>query len=99
MDITGIELQSRLLKLESLFILDVREKIEFHTYNIGGTNLPLGMIKNVDDVDFNKHAEIIVVCQRGIRSKTACKILKAMGYLNARNLSGGLIALKKLDNH
>jgi rhodanese-related sulfurtransferase len=96
MDISASDLNNR-LNSDNLTILDVREKIEYHTYNIGGTNIPLGMIQSITDYDFNKNDEIIVVCQKGIRSKAACVILKSLGYLNVRNLKGGLTAIRKLN--
>jgi adenylyltransferase/sulfurtransferase len=39
--IKASELIERLSKGESLNLLVVREFIEFHTYNIGGDNIPL----------------------------------------------------------
>lgn len=96
MDISANDLNNS-LKSGNVRILDVREKIEYHTYNIGGTNIPLGMIQTVTDYDFNKDDEIIVVCQKGIRSKTACVILKSLGFANVRNLTGGLTAIRRLN--
>jgi rhodanese-related sulfurtransferase len=98
MNIDATELNSRLSLQEDLRILDVREELEFHTFNIGGQNIPLGKIPESEDLEFSTSEEIIVVCQRGIRSKTACKILQSMGYSKARNLSGGLLALRRLNS-
>lgn len=99
MEISATDLKNRLSNSESLKILDVREEIEYHTYNIGGTNIPLGIIRMVEDYNFNKSDEIIVVCQRGIRSRTACRILESLGYLNTRNLTGGLTAMRRLNEY
>jgi rhodanese-related sulfurtransferase len=99
MDISVSDLKNRLSEPGGLKIVDVREPVEFYTYNIGGTNITLSSIDSIEDHDFSKQDEIIVVCQRGIRSKTACKILKRMGYSNVRNLTGGLMALRKLNDH
>jgi len=78
-------------------VLDVREAIEFHTYNIGGKNLPLSAIyQNIGDIGFNKTDEIVVICKAGIRSKTAQAILMQNGYTNVKNLTGGLLAMQRL---
>jgi len=85
------------VKLNSPNILDVREAIEFHTYNIGGSNVPLSaLIGDIDAVNYNKTDEIIVICKAGIRSKTAQAILMQNGYSNVKNLTGGLLAIQRL---
>jgi rhodanese-related sulfurtransferase len=90
---------SRLNSGEPLHILDVREEIEYSTYNIGGKNVPLPTFEqHINKLGYNKTDEIIVICTMGLRSETACNLLHQHGYTNARNLSGGLIALQKLDH-
>ncbi|MDB5032410.1 rhodanese-like domain-containing protein [Mucilaginibacter sp.] len=91
-------LKNRLHNGEILNLLDVRQEIEYHTYNIGGNNIPLSKLsKNPDQINYNKTDEIIVVCKVGLRSKTAQSILINNGYQNVKNLKGGLIALQKLQ--
>ncbi len=95
--ISNLELFTRLQKGESLNLLDVREEIEYHTYNIGGKNIPLSKItSNINQVGYNKTDEIIVICKAGLRSETARTILIQNGYQQVRNLTGGLMALQKL---
>ena len=95
--IKGEELFASLQKGEKLNLLDVREEIEYHTYNIGGINIPLSKFQeNIDQLRYNKTDEIIVICKVGLRSGTAVKILIDKGYQHVRNLTGGLIALQKL---
>ncbi|GAB3908300.1 rhodanese-like domain-containing protein [Mucilaginibacter boryungensis] len=78
-------------------LLDVREPIEYHTYNIGGLNIPLSLLRNTLPIaDWDKQDELIVICKVGLRSKTAQSILHENGYTNVRNLTGGLMALQKL---
>ncbi len=97
--ISGQEIFQRILINENLNLIDVREEIEFCTYNIGGLNVPLsGLADNIDQITYNKTHEIIVVCKVGLRSETACKILNEKGYQNVRNLTGGLIAIQKIQN-
>jgi adenylyltransferase/sulfurtransferase len=91
--------QQRLQSGETLNLLDVREEIEYHTYNIGGKNIPLPRLsKNINQISYNKTDEIIVICKVGLRSKTAQSILIQNGYQNVKNLKGGLIALQKLQH-
>ncbi len=96
-EISALELKHLIDSNSSPFILDVREKIEFHTYNIGGLHLPLGTLPNqLEDLPEDLNSEIIVVCQKGIRSRTAQKILEQAGYINVKNLRGGLAAFHRI---
>lgn len=96
-NITAAELHERLTAGERLQILDVREPIEFHTHNIGGENIPLGKLtQDPDDLPFDEGDEIILICQAGLRSRTAQQIFQQNGYTDTRNLTGGLLALRKL---
>jgi rhodanese-related sulfurtransferase len=98
MDISAKEMLTRLELRESVNILDVREPIEYYTWNIGGLNIPLGSLEqSLDDLEWDKNDEIVVVCRAGIRSATAKSILALNGYENIRNLSGGLMALQKIQ--
>lgn len=98
-DIGAAEFQQRILESDAFQIIDVREQIEFLTFNIGGENIPLGrLISTADELKYDKQLEIIVVCQRGLRSKTAKLELMKQGYLNVRNLTGGILAIRKLNN-
>lgn len=85
--------------LESYLLLDVREPLEFHTHNVGGINIPLGKLQNLideEEIDFDTEQTIIVICQRGLRSKTAKSILNQNGFKNVRNLTGGLLKLRQI---
>jgi rhodanese-related sulfurtransferase len=95
-DIVAREMITRLKNGEQLNLLDVREKIEYHTYNIGGTNIPLPVLKdNLGELAWDKTDEIIVICKAGLRSATAKSILELNGYKNIRNLTGGLLAFQR----
>ncbi len=96
MNITAKELKERLASGHSLKLIDVREELEYHTFNIGGDNIPLGKLpQQSEDLDFDKSGEIIVLCQRGIRSRTGQQILQSAGFTNVKNLEGGLLAYRK----
>lgn len=92
-------LQFRVQNGKSLNLLDVCEAIEFHTFNIGGLNIPVSKLnQNINRLVYNKTDEIIVICSAGIRSKTAQTILVQNGFKNVVNLKGGLKALQKLNS-
>lgn len=50
-----------------------------------------------DEPGYNKGDELVVVCQRGLRSETARHILVGNGYFNVKNLPGGLLAWRKTE--
>lgn len=96
-DIQAEELLTRLQKGEHLNLLDVRESIEFNTYNIGGTNIPLSKLDAaINNLGYHQTEEIIVICKMGLRSETGQQILRQQGFKNVRNLEGGLLALHKI---
>ena len=98
-DITGEEFAELLKSKVEIQLLDVREKIEFHTFNVGGTNIPLGELAGVledEDLNFNTQSPLIVLCQHGLRSKTAKLLLQAAGFNQSRNLLGGLVKFQRL---
>jgi rhodanese-related sulfurtransferase len=95
--INATELLARFNNGEQLNIIDVREAIEFHTFNIGGTNIPLGTLAaELQTWRYNKTDELIVICKVGLRSETAQTLLLQNGYQNIKNLTGGLMAIQKL---
>jgi rhodanese-related sulfurtransferase len=96
--IDASSLLNRIKNGEDLNLLDVREKLEYHTRNIGGINMPLSIFnENINRLEYNKTDEIIVICKAGLRSETAQLILIQNGFQNVKNLTGGLIALQRLQ--
>lgn len=90
--------KKRLESGEVLNLLDVREEIEYHTYNIGGKNIPVSKLaERLGEINYNKSDEIIVICKVGLRSETAQTILMQNGYEIVKNLTGGLLALQRLQ--
>jgi rhodanese-related sulfurtransferase len=96
-DISAIDLKVKLEQKEAFYLLDVREKLEFFTFNIGGQNIPLGQLSNrIEELPEDLNAEIIVICQKGIRSRTAQTLLTQAGYTNIKNLKAGLSAFIRI---
>lgn len=98
-DITAEEFAELLKSKLQIQLLDVREKIEFHTFNVGGINIPLGKLANIledEDLDFDAHKPLIVICQHGLRSKTAKVLLQNANFTQTRNLIGGLVKYQRI---
>lgn len=95
--ITVDELKSRLDAGENIHLLDVREPSENADFNIGGTLLPLGEIRNMntDAIDEWKDEEIVAYCRSGNRSGIAAQFLEQIGFKNVKNLVGGMIAWRQ----
>ena len=94
------ELANRMGNGEQLNLLDVREELEYLTFNIGGKNLPVSKLQaSFEAFPYTKDDEVIVICTVGKRSETACAILAENGYKNVRNLAGGLVALQKTKHN
>lgn len=98
--INAEELAERMNNGETLNLLDVREPLEYLTFNIGGKNLPVSKLQeSFKELLYDKADELIVLCTVGKRSETACTLLTENGYKNVRNLAGGLVALQKIKYH
>lgn len=98
-DITVKELKERLDNKEEFTFLDVREEWEYEEDNIGAFNIPLGQLPHqLDQIDKHKHDEIVVHCRSGARSGNAKKFLETKGYTKVRNVLGGILAFKALEN-
>jgi rhodanese-related sulfurtransferase len=75
---------------EKLILLDVRTSEEYAAGHIpGAISLPLSRIQSGDvDMGFSSDDEIIVYCQGGIRSRTAARMLRLMGFKNVKDMGG-----------
>lgn len=68
-------------------IIDVREPYEFATGHIpGAKNIPLGKV-----AAFKSTKTVYVICQSGMRSRMATKILRK-NKVDAVNITGGMNA-------
>lgn len=72
------------------YFVDVRTKAEFSGQSIPGfVNIPLQTLSNHLS-RIPKEKEVVVICQSGMRSSVACKILKKAGYEKVTNVRGGM---------
>ena len=95
--ITPEEVKQRRDAGETLHLVDVREPDEVEEFNIGGIALPLGSIQNMDTeaIDGLKDEEVIFYCRSGKRSGMAVLVAGQLGFSNAKNLTGGMLAWRE----
>ena len=99
MDITVEELKERLEKGEDLHFYDVREEHEYEEDNLGAVLIPLGELPDhLNELEPLKNEEIIIHCRSGARSGKAAKFLESQGYTNVRNVLGGILAYRELED-
>ena len=80
---------------ENAVVLDVRTEEEFNDgYIENAINIDIhkgqGFIYELDNLDKSKN--YYVYCRSGARSAKACQIMDEMGFANAYNLLGGILA-------
>lgn len=85
------ELKSLLTDKNKQFV-DVRTPGEFKGNHIRGfKNIPLQQLSQKAEKELSKEKEVIVICQSGMRSAQASKMLKNLGF-NVINVRGGMSA-------
>jgi rhodanese-related sulfurtransferase len=90
-NISTQELKGELKDKKKQFI-DVRTQGEFNGYHIPGfKNVPLHQLTQETD-KLSKDKEVIVICQSGMRSQKASKILVKSGFKHVTNVKGGVSA-------
>jgi rhodanese-related sulfurtransferase len=77
---------------EDTIVIDVREPNEFIKGHIeNALNIPLNKLEEkLPELEKNKNHPLIVVCQTGGRSPSACKILTKAGFNQVFNMQGGM---------
>lgn len=76
---------------KEFLLIDIREPWEHELFNIGGTLIPMGeLIGHINDIPKGK--DVVLYCEKGIRSVIAIQRLEASGFHNLFNLSGGMKA-------
>jgi adenylyltransferase/sulfurtransferase len=97
--ITVEQLKQKLDAKENIFVLDVREPHEYPIANLGAPLIPVGSIESrINEIAAHKNDEVIIHCRSGARSQKAALALKAAGFTNVSNLTGGILAwAEKID--
>ena len=89
-DISAEEFKSRLPELQ---IVDIRTEAEVQDFDLGGVHLPFDdLLEKLNEVDFLRNQEFVIICYTGLQSKIAATILRKRGFEGVRNLTGGLEA-------
>ena len=90
-DATVEQLKARIDSRDGVFILDVREPQEYQICAIpGSTLIPLGDLPSRLH-ELEGRGEMIVHCKSGARSAKAVKLLRDAGFVQAKNLRGGIL--------
>lgn len=98
MDITVEELKDRLEAGEELNLIDVREEHEYEADNLGAYLIPLGDLPaRLGELEGLKDQEVLVHCRSGARSDRAKQFLLGNGFQNVRNVLGGILAYRELE--
>ena len=91
--ITGDALYREMAMGEPVAVLDVRTECEYDREHIPGSLLmPLQTLPGRIDEVPNSGVPIAVVCEQGVRSVSACRLLAEHGFGPLRSLEGGLKA-------
>jgi rhodanese-related sulfurtransferase len=93
MNITPTELNARLKAGEKLRLVDVREPDEWAFNRLPQAELiPLSQFQQRATMELSPDEPTILYCHHGMRSARAQSYLKAQGYGNVLNLTGGIDA-------
>jgi adenylyltransferase/sulfurtransferase len=87
--LTPLQLQQWTETNHEFVLIDVREEWEHEAYSIGGNLIPMGELPSrINEIPRDK--EVVLYCEKGIRSVIAIQRLEAAGFTNLINLSGGM---------
>ena len=91
-EVTARELKEELDQGKDLYILDVRNPVEYEICRIEGSHLiPLDeLMSRIHELDSAR--EIVAHCRSGARSAQAIEMLREAGFRKLRNLKGGVLA-------
>lgn len=95
--ITPEELKEWSRSNKPFVLIDVRETWEHAHFNIGGRNIPVGEIMLLRN-EIPKEEDVVLYCEKGIRSSIVIQRLEGFGYQNLYNLTGGMTAWKSMKN-
>lgn len=88
----GTDELKKILKNKNCEFIDVRTPLEFNANNIRGfKNIPLQQLRQRYH-ELPKDKEIVVICQSGMRSNRATRMLKKLGFNHLTNVKGGMSA-------
>jgi sulfur-carrier protein adenylyltransferase/sulfurtransferase len=91
-EISASEAAAARTRDQAIVLVDVREPFEWDIAHVDGArHIPLrelpARLRELDG-----HADVLVYCHHGSRSRQAVELLKAAGFSKARNVRGGIDA-------
>ena len=94
MDCTVSELKKRIDNGTAPVLLDVRQPEEVAIAALpGALHVPMGDVPSrLTDLDAHAEEEVVVYCHHGMRSASVQRFLLQNGFVNVRNLVGGIDA-------
>jgi rhodanese-related sulfurtransferase len=93
MNITPIELKARLDRGEKFRLIDVREADEWALGRLPQAELiPLSEFQQRATAELSPEESLVLYCHHGMRSGRAQGYLKAQGFADVLNLTGGIDA-------
>jgi rhodanese-related sulfurtransferase len=93
MNITPIELKARLDRAEKFRLIDVREADEWALGHLPQAELiPLSEFQKRATAELSPEESLVLYCHHGMRSGRAQGYLKAQGFTDVLNLTGGIDA-------
>jgi rhodanese-related sulfurtransferase len=83
-----------LMSRKQVLVLDVREPDEFKLGHLqGARNVPLSQLAGrIKELEKFKDKPVLLVCERGNRTRAAVKVLKAQQFTALHQLKGGMQA-------
>jgi rhodanese-related sulfurtransferase len=94
MDITVKELKARIDAGTAPAMIDVREPFEWEMGHLAGVQkISLGSLSDsLGGLAGLKDQEIVMICRSGGRSGRAAAFMRDQGFMQVRNLTGGMLA-------
>lgn len=85
---------TQLINRNDAAVIDVRDASEYAAgHLLNAQHIPLGELdKRLGELDKLKDKPVILNCQTGGRSASACDILRKAGFTQVHNLEGGIAA-------
>ena len=84
-----------LISSQGVFVLDVREPMEWETGHVPGALLiPLGRLREHLRAILSQ-ARVVVICEAGIRSSTAASVLRKEGFPKVANVPEGTAGYRR----
>ncbi|UCG45641.1 MAG: rhodanese-like domain-containing protein, partial [Candidatus Bathyarchaeota archaeon] len=84
------ELHTKIVKGESMTLVDVRARSEFETKHIeGAINIPAPELRTPHK-ELDKNRQLILICRSGNRSSLAASILLQQGFRDIYSVAGGM---------